>query len=185
MQEASKCTSGQFKVDQRNKKVISDLFNYFMGVPGNLDLQKGIWLEGEVGTGKSTIMSAFSQFKRTLRDGFKVYICSQVTTEYIQTGSIELDKYLNNKNGYLGVPVDICFDELGREPIPAKHFGTELNVFQHILHVRYSLWQQTRLKTYITTNLKPHEVEKYYDKYIRDRRKEMFNIIALTGESRR
>ena len=79
----------------------------------------------------------------------------------------------------------MCFDELGREPIPSKYFGTELNVFQHVLHIRYALWQQTHLKTYVTTNLMPDEVQNIYGDYIRDRRKEMFNLIAVTGDSRR
>ena len=56
---------------------------------------------------------------------------------------------------------------------------------QHIFHIRYSYWQQYGLRTYVTTNLFPKDVERKYGDYIRDRRGEMFNLIELDGESRR
>lgn len=180
---ADEATCGMFKIDDSNKQIVSDLFNYFIGIPGKLDLNKGIWLDGPIGTGKSTLMFVFSKFMQRINDGFRVYICSQVAAEYALTGNI--DKYLLNPDGFCKEPVPMCFDELGREPIPSKYFGTELNVFQHILHIRYALWQQTHLKTYVTTNLMPDEVQNIYGDYIRDRRKEMFNLIAVTGYSRR
>lgn len=97
----------------------------------------------------------------------------------------DLSRYLDNTGWSSLGPVDMCFDEFGREPIPAKYFGNELNVMQHIFHIRYSYWQQYGLKTYVTTNLYPNDVERKYGDYIRDRRGEMFNLIELNGESRR
>lgn len=182
MDVAKKCTGGRFDVNERNKNIVNDLFLYFLRQPGNLDIRKGLWLEGPVGTGKSTLMYVFSRFMQFLGEGFRVYVCSQVTTEYSLHG--ELDSYLENKFGRYG-PVPMCFDELGREPNPAKYFGTELNVMQHILHIRYSYWQLHGLKTYITTNLDAERVGGLYGDYIRDRRKEMFNKIVLDGTSRR
>lgn len=183
MRTAAECTNGAFRVDENNRRLVASLFNYFLELPGELDPGKGLWLEGPIGTGKSTLMRVFSAFKRRLGDGFKVYVCSQVTTEYALTG--DLDRYLLNESGWLKEPVMMCFDELGREPVPVKHFGTDLNVFQHVLHIRYSLWQESGLKTLVTTNLTSSKVEELYGDYIRDRRKEMFNIVAVTGDSRR
>lgn len=89
------------------------------------------------------------------------------------------------EDGYCKGPVPMCFDELGREPNPAKYYGTELNVMQHILHIRYSLWQQGGLKTFVTTNFNAKEIGDLYGDFIRDRRREMFNILVMNGESRR
>lgn len=179
---ASKCIGGRFEVNERNRNTVNDLFLYFLGQTGNLDPIKGLWIEGPVGTGKSTLMYVFCKFMQYLNEGFRVYICSQITTEYSLHG--ELDTYLDNRFGRYG-PMPMCFDELGREPISSKHFGSELNVMQHILHIRYSYWQSIGLKTYITTNLFAEDIENMYGDYIRDRRKEMFNIIVLDGTSRR
>jgi len=172
-----------FQIDDSNRQVIADLFNYFLKIPGNLDLRKGLWLEGEIGTGKSSLMQIFSKFMIARFDGFLIHICSHVANEYSIHG--DLDKYTYNQTGYCGEPVSMCFDELGRESIPANHFGQKLNVMQHILHIRYSLWQTDGVKTFITTNLDADGVEKLYDDFIRDRRHEMFNIIILTGKSKR
>lgn len=183
MDMASECTDGKFRVDVSNREIVSSLFDYFMGIPGKLDTGKGLWIEGPVGTGKSTLMFVFSKFMQRMNKGFKVYICSQVTSEYSMTGDI--DKYLLNEDGYCKGPVPMCFDELGREPNPAKYYGTELNVMQHILHIRYSLWQQGGLKTFVTTNFNAKEIGDLYGDFIRDRRREMFNILVMNGESRR
>ena len=185
----------EFVIDERNKSVINDLFFYFHKIEnGNLNTSKGLWIEGEVGTGKSSLMRIFSSYLRThCNDStFKIYNCATVANEYASkartpdTGDDGLDCYTYNRNGYNREKrVPMCFDELGREPIPAVHFGQRLNVMEHILHIRYSFWQTENLLTYITTNLSAEDVELKYNDYIRDRRKEMFNIIALTGESRR
>lgn len=180
---AKQVTKGTFQIDDRNRDLVNDLFLYFHFLKGRLDLRKGLWLEGPVGTGKSTLMQVFSQYLKSLRMGFRVYICSQVTTDYSLTG--DLSRYLDNAGWSSSGPVPMCFDELGREPLPAKYYGTELNVMQHILHIRYSYWQTTGLRTFVTTNANGNDIERLYGDFIRDRRKEMFNIIPVTGDSRR
>lgn len=183
MYVAKQVTKGAFQIDDRNRDLVNDLFLYFHFQKGRLDLRKGLWLEGSVGTGKSTLMQVFSQYLKSLQMGFRVYICSQVTTDYSLTG--DLSRYLDNAGWSSSGPVPMCFDELGREPLPAKYYGTELNVMQHILHIRYSYWQTTGLRTFVTTNANGNDIERLYGDFIRDRRKEMFNIIPVTGDSRR
>ena len=53
------------------------------------------------------------------------------------------------------------------------------------MNLNMSIYQRLYLKTYVTTNLYPNDVERKYGDYIRDRRGEMFNLIELNGESRR
>lgn len=172
-----------FSIDERNREVINNLFFYFNGIEGKYKLDKGIWLFGDIGTGKSSLMYLFSEFKKLYFDGFKIHICSKVSNDYAING--DLDKYTYNEKGYPGGPVSMCFDELGRETIPANYYGQKLNVMQHILHIRYSLWQSTGVKTFITTNDDPSAIESKYGDFIRDRNREMFNIVLLQGKSRR
>lgn len=172
-----------FSIDNSNREVIIHLFNYFNGIEGKCSLDKGLWLYGDIGTGKSSLMKVFSEYMKLEFNGFKLHICDGISNTY--SGSGDLDMYTNNQYGYIGKPVWMCFDELGRETIPANHFGTKLNVMQHILHIRYSLWQSRRLKTFVTTNCDPSQIESLYGDFIRDRIREMFNIILMQGKSRR
>ena len=178
-----------FTVDERNKEVINDLFYYFHKLEGGrLDPEKGLWLEGTIGTGKSSLITIFaSHLRRFWNDlGFKIYNCTFIANEYANSNAADpLDRYTYNLNGYKPIPAKMCFDELGREPIHALRYGQKLNVMEYILQIRYTLWQSDRLHTYITTNLDADEVETLYQDYIRDRRAEMFNIVSMTGDSRR
>ena len=73
-------------------------------------------------------------------------------------------------------PVNRAFDELGREPIPAKHYGNDLNVMQYIFQCRYEL--RSSVRTFATTNISPVSLSKIYGEYIFDRINEMFNIVG-------
>lgn len=96
-------------------------------------------------------------------------------------GIDSLNEHTFNEN-YSGInPVERAFDELGRETIPAKYYGNEVNVMEQIFQLRYDM----KVKTHVTTNLRPFQIEKYYGEHIYDRAIEMFNFIEVKGESRR
>lgn len=178
-----------FAIDENNRQAINDLFRYFTGLDGDLNPNKGLWIMGPNGTGKSKLLTIFSVFQQRRYDGFKVFECMTISNQYASKGDV--NKYTYNALGSYGgqKPVDMGFDEFGRETIPANHFGQKLNVMQYILHIRYSLWQSEGIKTYITTNLSTEDVHDLYDgandRFISDRCKEMFNVVPLLGKSRR
>lgn len=176
-----------FKFDDNNREIILNLFFYFTGQSGKYNLSKGLWLKGSNGTGKTSLLNIFSVFCRKRYRGFKVHDCGKVSNDYALNG--DMDLYTYNQSGYSRQPVDMGFDELGRETIPANHFGQKLNVMQHILHIRYNLWKSVGIKTYITTNCDTDEIHALYDnnndRFITDRCREMFNEIHLSGDSRR
>lgn len=175
-----------FKIDIYNRQVVSDLFNYTIRKEGNLDIKKGIWLEGPNGTGKSTLLRICAEFqKQIIGKGFLLLNCSHIATQYAN-GEETLDKYTYAHFSIPNRPVTMAFDELGREPIPVYRYNTSLNIMQFILQIRYNLWQQQNIiQTHITTNFDADDIERLYGDFIRDRRKEFFNIISLEGPSRR
>lgn len=173
-----------FIIDEYNRQVIADLFSYFTGQSGKLDPKRGIWLEGPIGTGKTTLLYIFSQYLKILNARtFLLHNTSDVVMQY--TVGKNLYAYTTGLQCIPSHPVNTAFDELGREPVPAYRYGNALNVMQYILNIRYTLWQQQGIITHITTNLDAEETEAIYGEFIRDRRCHQFNIIPLLGPSRR
>ena len=173
----------EFVVDAHNRDVMNDLFFYVNDMPGNLDPKKGILLWGNVGTGKSTIIKIIGEELRYRNQGYKTVNCSYLATQFSAIGLDALNQSTYNEGSMGARPVNRAFDELGREPIPAKHYGNELNVMQYIFQCRYEL--RSVVRTFATTNIAPVSLAKIYGDYIFDRINEMFNIVELNGASRR
>ena len=166
---------------------MNQLFLYTEG-RGKLDTNKGLLLRGDIGTGKSTIMQILNRYWYFTRGkakgrypvgGFRIDSASFIANSFSMRGKDALELYTYNN----GAPRMICFDELGREPTPAKYFGTELNVMQYIFQCRYELRHEAI--THVTTNLTIKEIQTIYGAYIADRINEMFNVLDLNGASRR
>lgn len=182
-----------FQTSNANRDLLNNLYRYCNKQPGELDPSKGILLWGSIGTGKSTLLKILNKYDYKINPerhvqvsgrwsyvsgGFKIIDCATVANIYAKNGIDGLDYYTYNN----GEPITVGFDELGREPLNSKSFGTEMNVMQYILQIRYGY--KDFCKTHITTNLNPDEgIAKLYDKYVADRVKEMFNIINLNGKS--
>jgi len=180
----------KFRVTDFNKVVLNELFYYATRNPiGKLDTNKGIFLHGEIGTGKSTLIKILAEFQRLLGNGFKTVNCASIAAYFASYGIDSLNehtwsdvngRFFDEKGNQIeDKPIEKAFDELGKETIPAKHYGNELNIMQHIIQIRYDL----KVKTHITSNMIPEEIETKYGSHIYDRAIEMFNFIELKGES--
>lgn len=183
---------GHFHLDDNNKPIVRNLYDYFTGsTGGKLDQSKGILLIGAVGSGKTTLMRLFGEFMRSLdwQKGFKVFNCAQICAEYAELQNEAFDKYTYNKLGQCRGAVEICLDELGREPLTATHYGNKVDVMQHILQTRYTMFQESGVRTFATTNMSFEQLRVRYDgangAYLTDRFREMFNIVIFPGTSRR
>lgn len=175
-----------FSVNDTNRELMNELFLYIIGESEMLDRNKGLWLYGPVGTGKSTILKIIQTYDRHSNGkdrtgfyplgGFPIESASFVANQYCRKGIDGILKYDGANGMALGL------DEAGREP-KVKYYGTEMDVIQYILQMRYD--NRRNCTTLVTTNLLPEDIHLVYGEYIADRVNEMFNVIEVGGKSRR
>jgi len=180
-----------FKIDSHNAEVIDSLIHYFHGnptftLPGGThgNPEKGILLLGQPGVGKTLLLELFSKYVTFdqmyfLADGkrcpltFPIVRTDQIVSGFSSFGHEEIDQYIRRRV--------LCLDDLGEETMEANHFGTRLNVLQHIMEARYS----RSCLTLATSNHNLKDLSEMYGSRIASRIPEMFNLIALHGPDRR
>ena len=153
-----------------------------------LDYNKGFCFYGDLGLGKSMILQALRQYRNSIvarheskKEDFRMKgIWLKAASELANIFSVDGQPALIQ---YTSDDINLIIDELGREPRPAKYFGTELNVIQFVLQLRYDHRRDS--VTHITTNLKPEDIAQNYGAFIADRCWEMFNFIEFKGASLR
>ncbi len=179
MQIANQHCSG-FRITEDNRAVISDVFRWCLMLDGRYDPAKGLWLWGNIGTGKSTLLAIihdFCQIVRPLKDGwpysFRTSNVTEVCFEFSSGGYNAIKTYIEGRKQ--------AFDELGSESIPTGHYGMGENVMQYILQRRYE--RRFDSFTHVTTNLNIDQIKSVYGSRIYDRCKEMFNFVQMQGRS--
>ena len=173
-----------FVLTDELRAIFGDLFNYFTGNEGKCDLNKGIYLYGEYGVGKTVTMRIFSRFlQKNFNFGPNNYGITSIEemAEYYKTNGNLLKFGRNFEEGRV-ICNHKCINEFGK-PLEEKHYGTNIqDVINSMLMVRYELFQERKAITHATSNFHPGDLE-CFDDALLDRFKEMFNFIELKGES--
>lgn len=187
--ETLKEVEPRFVVDDNNKNLLSALYGYVWGSNQMLDSSKGLLLWGPIGVGKSVLLKGLQRYYGTINRycfgsnskyaGFRMVSAAEIALLYAEKGMSGIAQFTDRE-----CMCNLAIDELGREPMDAKHFGTGINVIQTILQLRYEV--RNEFFTLATTNLDPNlDFVGRYGDYIADRVKEMFNVIEIKGTSRR
>lgn len=160
-----------YEVDKDNGPVIKQLYLYFTNNPAcEWNLNAGILLGGNIGTGKSILMHAF------------LNICNEYSRKRTTLIHSKQLVGLIKKNGlehYEKRPLFI--DELGREETEAKDYG---NVIKPVIDL-FALRYEAGARTYGTTNFNFKDLDEIYKNFIVSRMGEMMTLVKLPGESRR
>lgn len=179
----------RFIVDDSNKRILSELYDYVWSRSNVLASSKGLLLWGPLGVGKSVLIKGLQRYLGKINRyrygcnndslGFKFTSAVEIALLYAEKGMSGLAQFTDRE-----CMCNLAIDELGREPTDSKHYGTGINVVQTILQLRYEVRRE--YITHATTNLNPNIdfIDKYED-YIADRAKEMFNVVEIKGISRR
>ncbi len=170
----------KLEFDKKKKEILRDLVLYFMNDPkSKYDLSKGLYLYGDTGTGKTTILEAFSRFaKGTEIKKIKLVSAKEIVSEVIMSSDASSLRDYTQRRFLYGY--DFAFDDLAQEQ-ECKIYGTKVDCMEMILTARYN----KQLLTHCTSNLKPERIKEKYDKRIYSRFHEMFNFIHIEGKDHR
>jgi len=181
-----------YNIDDNNFQVIHDLFNYFTGnieycKKNDIDLNKGLWISGGVGTGKSSLIDAFKLYTGVIlmKNSFQYHKASVITDKVNDIGVNYLDYFGNNRYGSNCFPITCYIDDICSKNEKVNNFGTKISVIEYLIDIRYEVYKRFRKLTHFSSNVYPEQLNDYYDIRIIDRLKEMCNVFELAGESRR
>ncbi len=153
-----------YSFNESNTELLSILVDYILDLKeSKLARHKGVLLTGSIGSGKTTIIEAFS----------KTIASVTVPIRFISALDVFKTDLSKISQGALFI------DELGREEEMIKDFGTDKYPMNDLITARYN----NNAFTLATSNFKLDTLSKKYGNYVGDRLKEMFNLLELTGKS--
>lgn len=179
----------RFKLYREDQDVLIQFFGYFthddeICTHYKLDIQKGLFLSGKTGVGKSAHMSIIRNLLH-YKKRYQFKSCIQIALEYMNAGSHVMMHYGRNYVDFRDpttINQSYCFDDLGTED-EVKHYGSQANVMGQIILMRYDLFQERGIVTHFTSNLTAQQVEKHYGERVRSRLREMCNWIDYKSNS--
>jgi DNA replication protein DnaC len=175
----------KFCLNKKDLSVLCSLLCYFLreesiAIQLNIDLNKGIVLNGPIGCGKTSLINLMRHFQPGA-DRFVIKSCREISFEFIKDGYETIHRY-SNRSFTNDKPRVYCFDDLGIEN-NLKFYGNECNIMAEIILSRYDLFISRNLVTHLTTNLSASEIEQFYGNRVRSRMREMFNLISFNKET--
>ncbi len=165
----------KFVIDSNNLPLVSAVC-FFMSKDERFETElgfnfkKGLMLLGPAGVGKTEIIKAVSD---NPVKPINVYSLLAITDQIRNSGTFSID-----------YSKAIALDDVGSEEPTVKHYGSDISWFKDFIE-SYYLKHTNYSKLIITTNCDGDEIERLYGLRVRDRMREMFNVITIKGESRR
>lgn len=153
---------------------MDQLFFYAICDPkSKMDLNKGLFIMGSYGTGKTLLMEAFLELFNQDEHSKKV---TMMESNEIVGNALANNDFIDSIK-----MKPLLIDDLGKESKSTKSYGSEIEPIRELLSLRYRYGGFTC----ITSNYNLDTISDFYGEHIADRLKEMCNIIIMTGESLR
>ena len=185
---------GKFVMDSDNSYVYENVRRWVDGdsnfealdpltiTNGKGDINKGIYIAGPTGTGKTVLLDLMLRYAKGLYLKFKIdgretslvwdtYRSDEICMDVVKTGDIDR---------YVRIPV-LCINDVGSEPKESLYMGNRVEVLRMILERRGD--NHDRCLTLITSNLRMDGLP--YGSRVMSRLYEMCNYYELKGQDRR
>lgn len=157
-----------------------------MGVP-NPSLDKGLYVGGNFGVGKTWLMRLF---QRNQRQVYTVQNAKAIADLFERDGDESIKQFIespslpsNDVSNFFHKVMGLCIDDMGTEDIK-NHYGNKKNVIGDLIELRYSR-NQTGQLLHITTNLTGQQMSDFYGGRVASRLRECMNIIDFVGSDLR
>jgi len=167
-----------FVIDEKNRDMYMNLALYIMGQEGGFPLDKGVFVWGKVGCGKTLLFRVVGVYARIFakRNGYRIEHSHEASNKFQLQGAEALEEFVGGS---------VCFDELGSEPLKTSYYGTAVPVMPMHIHKRYSLFTSKGRWTHFTSNFDLEWIQENYGKREADRIREMCTVVKMEGGSRR
>lgn len=195
---AQQLFEGKFLLDNNNSVVFDMLCYYFSNDEKFVtyaqemnvfypSLNKGLFLVGNFGVGKTWLMKLFAKNQRQV---FFLRSAKELANFYEKEGEENFYQFLepfknptNDSSLFYHKESGLCIDDLGTEDLKV-HYGNRKNVIGDLLETRYSKGNMG-LMLHATSNLTIDNLEQFYGGRVLSRLKEQVNLIELKGTDRR
>lgn len=177
-----------WNVRPENREVIRNVIKYFINDPScTYDLNKGLYLFGGNGVGKTFLMDVMQLFCKVLKNTGKEFEVASTLDivenirffeKYGREGDeIPFEKYCRHRS--------FCFDDLGAEQCSIRVFGNNVTVMETVLTRRYRGFTKNGVLTHLTSNDTMRDLANKYGSRVVDRLNEMCTPVFISGESMR
>jgi len=167
------------EVSNNLKNNYANMINYFLGLNGELDLSKSLYLHGNTGCGKTLAMNVFKKYtsERLRRNSFKKVSMVDIIRQMSSEGLEAIDRYIRQD----GKPISLYIEDFGTGNHEVKNFGTNINPIDELIDRRYRLWKDTNYPTHFCSNIDKEDIEEVLSQRVSSRLYEMCNFIDFTN----
>ena len=184
---------GNYQMDEQTKFVAVNLIKWLIGdefkcinVSNNKKTkkgnhQKGIYIAGDCGTGKTLILTILRKFAEEITNKFIVNN-KEIGFKWNKFHSRELSNKARNGEDLSNLyrtPI-LQIEDLGAEPNPVMYMGNKIDVLSDIIETR----EDNNCITLITSNLPPDYLSEKYNERLESRMMAL-NYFELNGDDHR
>lgn len=140
------------------------------------DLNKGLLLIGNVGTGKTMLMRIVREAMREAYGSqFGIRSCQELVRTFADEGYDGIEDWMKGPH--------VCFDDLGAEHTGA-HYAVKTNLMAEVIEARYErLTSGKKCWTHFTTNLGTDKLRGHVGERAYSRLRHMCNVLDLGASS--